>query len=58
MTNKEIIKSLRQKGYGYKKIAKELNISIGSVIVILNGSLKESMLIMPKLVQKKTDQSL
>lgn len=31
MINKEEIKRLSQKGYGYKKIAKELNISIGSV---------------------------
>ena len=31
MTNKDIIKTLSQKGYGYKKIAKELNISVGSV---------------------------
>jgi hypothetical protein len=31
MTNKDIIRTLSHKGYGYKKIAKELNISVGSV---------------------------
>ena len=31
MNLKEQIRTLSQKGYGYKKIAKELNVSIGSV---------------------------